>query len=213
MPPTTYHVALAGLLAIPLLGTYFDLRSFAVVAAASAFPDVDGVVEIWWTGAHRTLLHNLLLPAAVAGILAWDLYLRDSSGLRTRWGDRGVRVAWTALAALAVAAVLADAFYNGANLLWPFHDEFYEFTGSVYYSTEEGLVLEPFNPTSLGPTSDVHLWTGIDMTPGEDPEGIERVFVFAEDGQQLLLTIVGYAAVVWTLLHEGDHADGTSRVD
>ncbi len=211
MPPTTYHVALAGLLAIPLLGRYFDLRSFAVVAATAAFPDLDGVVELWWTGAHRTLLHNIVLPVAVAALLAWDVYLRDSSSLRARWGERGVRIAWTSLAALAVAAVLADAFYNGANLLWPFRDEFYEFTGSVYYSTEEGVVVEPLRPRSLGPTSDVHLWTGIDMTPGEDPEGIERVFVFAENGQQLLLTLVGYAAVAWTLLRDRSHEGSSER--
>ena len=212
MPPTTYHVAVAGLLAIPLLGRQFDLRSFGVVAAAAAFPDLDGIVEIWWVGAHRTLLHNLLLPVAVAGLLVWDMHLRDSSALRSRWGDRGVRIAWTALAALAFAAILADAFHNGANLLWPLRDEFYEFTGSVYYSTEEGIVLEPFQPRSLGSTSEVHLRTGVDMTPGDDPAGIERIFVFAEDGQQLLLTLLGYGAVGWTL-HEGGAEDAAQRAD
>lgn len=200
VPPTTYHVALAGLLTVPFLGRYLDLRSFAVVAAATAFPDLDGVVEVWWTGAHRTLLHNLLLPLAVSSLLIWDLYLREPSYVRQRYGGYGVRVCWTALTALVVAAILADAFHNGANLLWPLRDEFYEFTGSIYYSTEEGLVVESLRPEAIGGTSDVHLYTGVDMQPGDDPAGVERIFVFAEDGQQLLLTVVGYAAVAWMLL-------------
>lgn len=200
MPATTYHVALAGLLAIPLLGRYFDIRAFAVVAAATAFPDIDGVFEIWWTGAHRTLLHNLWIPVLLTSAFTWDVYLRDRSYLRRRWGDRGTRVAGTAIVALALAAVMADAFYNGANLLWPLRDQFYKLTGAVYYSTEEGVVVEALAPEAIGQTSEIHLRTGVDMTPGDDPAGIERVFVFAEDGQQLLLTLLGYAAVAYTLV-------------
>ncbi len=204
MPPTTYHVAIAGLLAIALLGRYFDWRAFLVVAAATAFPDLDGVVEIYWFGAHRTLFHNVFLPLLVAVALAWDLYLRDTSYIRTRWGERGERVAWTSVVCIAVAAVAVDMFHNGVNLLWPLHDQMYEIQGTVTYSTEDGVSLAGLLPEAVGTTEEVHLRTPVDMTPGDDPAGVERVAVFAEDGQQTLLTIVGLAAVALRLVWNPD---------
>jgi hypothetical protein len=42
--------------------------------------------------------------------------------------------------AVTFAGIGLDAFFNGANLLYPVHDRFYTFSGKVFYSTTEGFV-------------------------------------------------------------------------
>ncbi|WP_435175328.1 metal-dependent hydrolase [Halorussus sp. AFM4] len=162
MPSTVVHVALAGLIGTALLAEHFDGKAVAVVMAAVALVDFDVFLGFWIEGAHRAAFHTLLLPA-LGGALLWaDLRGRglprvqsrlgsgaespalalvsDRSLVRARWGARGVRVAWVALVAVAFAGIGLDAFFNGANLLYPVHDRFYTFSGKIFYSTKDGFV-------------------------------------------------------------------------
>jgi uncharacterized membrane protein YgcG len=140
MPSTVVHVALAGLVGTALLADYFDAKAVLTVMAATALVDFDVFLGFWIAGAHRAAFHTLLLPL-LGGVALWaDLRRGDRSLVRSRWGGRGVRVAWVSLVAVTFAGIGLDAFFNGANLLYPLHDRFYTFSGKAYYSTEEGFV-------------------------------------------------------------------------
>jgi uncharacterized membrane protein YgcG len=140
MPSTVVHVALAGLVGTALLAEYFDGKAVAVVMAVTALVDFDVFLGFWIEGAHRAAFHTLLVPLFAGALLWWDLRHREESRLRSRWGPRGVRVAWVSVVAVAFAGIGLDAFFNGANLLYPVHDRFYTFSGKVFYSTTEGFV-------------------------------------------------------------------------
>ncbi|UPV74770.1 metal-dependent hydrolase [Halorussus limi] len=140
MPSTVVHVALAGLVGTALLADHFDWKAVVVVMAAVALVDFDVFLGFWIAGAHRAAFHTLLLPFLAGVALWWDSTRRDRSLLRSRWGARGVRVAWVSVFAVVFAGIGLDAFFNGANLFYPLHDRFYTFSGKVFYSTEEGFV-------------------------------------------------------------------------
>jgi hypothetical protein len=140
MPSTVVHVALAGLVGAALLAEHFDGKAVAVVMAATALVDFDVFLGFWIDGAHRAAFHTLLGPLLGSLLLWWDLRYRDRSRLRSRWGARGVRVAWVSIVAVTFAGIGLDAFFNGVNLFYPVHDRFYAFSGKVFYSTEEGFV-------------------------------------------------------------------------
>lgn len=208
MPPTTVHMALVGLVGIALLGEHFDAKSIGIVLLTTALLDLDAVVDIWYTGLHRALFHNLLLPAVALGVLAWDVRLREESFVKRRWGDWGVRVWWVAVVGV-VVHILHDALYNGANLFWPLHDQFYDLDGQLILSTHDGIVqtfveLAGEGDTERGTTDDTHYYTGVNPTAEETPENVDRRFPLAETGEHLLLTVVGFAAVAFKLWDERD---------
>lgn len=204
MPPTLVNVAYGALLGTALLGAAFDRRAVLVVLAAAALPDLDAVVSLVVRGATNAALHNVFVPAIAAGLLYWDAN-REESWLRERYGWRGVRVAWVALASFAVAGVGADLFsVDAVNLLWPVHDRFYSVTGRVVYSTHEGLVrsyvefggegLLPLR--SPGTTATYHVETWLNPTSGTDnPRGVERRIRIVEYGWQAVVVATAAAAL------------------
>lgn len=206
MPSTLVHVAFAGLIAASLLAD-FDRRSVGVVLLAGALPDLDAFAGLVLSlpGAHRALLHTLVLPAAVAGVLAYDARVRPESRLRARYGDRGVRVAWVALAAFVFGGVLPDLFTNGVNALYPLHDAFYAVNGRLEFSTRRGVV-QTFVETTSDPgrrhtTRTLHYVTGVDPSPGPEPADVERRFVVVGSGMNLLIVLLS-ATVLWTRFRE-----------
>ncbi|MFP4590751.1 MAG: metal-dependent hydrolase [Halobacteriales archaeon] len=206
MPSTVVHLGLAALIAAALLDDRFDGRALAVVLLAVAIPDLDTVLGLWWDGAHRAVLHNLWVVALPALALVLDTRLRRRSWLRGRWGDRGVRVAWVALVATLLAQIALDAFFNGANLLYPVHDAFIDLSGEVYVSNREGLVqtfVDLGDPEGAvrGTTEDVHYRTGVDPAPrGESDAGHERRFPIADDGMLFVVMASGYLVAGYRLL-------------
>lgn len=200
MPSTVVHVALACLLAAALLDEHFDARAVLVVAAVVVFPDLDVFVGMVIPGTHRAAFHTLLIPAALAGLLYYDTHLRARSYLLARWSDYGARVAWMSVAAYVFAAIGPDLFYNGVNLLYPVHDQFLDFSGRLYYSSQEGLVqtmVEWGEDTRT--TGNTHYSTGVDPSRGSEPEEVERIFPIAWSGIEFLLVVVGYGTVAWRL--------------
>jgi len=213
MPSTVVHVAFAGMIAAALLGAAFDRRSLLVVVGLVAAADLDSFVGLVAVAGHRTVFHTLLLPGAAALALAVDLRFRDRSFLRSRYGARGVRIAWVTVVAFVASAIGLDLFSaGGANPLWPLHDQFYQVDGRIELSDQRGVVqtfvdLDPpdadgsagdggvtdgASTTARGSSQEVNVSTGIDPDPDGDAEGdVERLFPIARSGWQLLLLVVG----------------------
>lgn len=219
MPSTLVHVALAGLIGCALLGVAFSPRAILVVMAAVAAIDLDTFVGWVVLGAHRSALHNVLVPAALAAVLYWDVRVRESSWLVDRFGGTAPRVASVSIVAVVFAGIGADMTFNGVNVLWPIHDQFYEVTGKLYLSDQQGLVQTFFEPAedggggssaSLGSSQERQYYTGADTDPskGGADAGRERIFPLANSGTELLLVLTGAVVVASRLLEDrrGDQA-------
>lgn len=216
MPSLVVHYAFVGLLAATLLGAAFDKRSLLLSFAVVTFPDVDAFIALVSPVGHRAATTNLVIPAVLALVLAADLYVREESAVRRRWGAYGVRVAWFCVLAYAVGHVLFDAVAGGANLLWPLHDEFYVVRGKLELSSQRGIVqtfVEWPGETggasggsssggggpqlkSIGNTSTVQMDTAVDPNPGGSGDGgpVDRIFPVARSGWQLYLLVTGSLA-------------------
>ncbi|SEA09283.1 LexA-binding, inner membrane-associated putative hydrolase [Haloplanus vescus] len=193
MPSTVVHLAIGGVIAAALLGEEFDRRAVAVVLAATALPDLDTFAGLYLQGTHRALLHTFVLPAVAGVALAHDTRLRGVSRLRARWGARGTRVAWVALAALIFGGILPDLMTNGVNAFYPLYDRFFTFNGELLLSNQRGVV-QTFVDLSTAPeqtTENTHYWTGVDPTRGAEPENVERIFPVVRSGFQLLVVALG----------------------
>lgn len=214
MPSTLVHVGFAGLIGALLLDDYFDVRAIALVLLVAAIPDLDTLIGLWLLdGAHRTLLHNLLLPTGflLAGIV--DTQFRTDSFIHGTFGDRGVRIYFVSIVGSWITAhVLLDTFYNGTNLLWPFYDQFIDLSGKMYYSNQDGFVqtfidLERNADTGTvqvteenvrGSSQEYHYYTGFDPGPAY-PEDVERRYSLSETGELFLVMITGYLLTIYRL--------------
>jgi len=202
MPTSVVHAAVALVLAVGLLGRHYDRRALAVVLAVIVAPELDAVLGFVMAGAHRTVLHTMVLSAVAAGLLYWDSR-RPESWLRGRWGAYGVRVAWVALFAHTFAHIGLDwAHLDGINLLWPLVDQFVALDGELYVSSEG--VVQTFVDVSVDPTTgqqvvdagqsgttqSVHVSTPVQ--PSKEPTGpVDRRFPIAVGGWQLYVLCTG----------------------
>jgi hypothetical protein len=138
-------------------------------------------------------LHTLLLPVVMGAVLAYDTRVRDTSWLRDRWGGRGVYVSWVAVAALSFGGILPDLMTNGVNAFYPLYDRFLTVDGELLLSNQRGVV-QTFVDLSADPertTENTHYWTGVDPSPGDEPENVERIFPIVRSGFQLLVIVLG----------------------
>ncbi len=141
MPPTPVAVAVGVLIAVALLGPAFDRRSVAIVALAAAMPDLDAVFALIGPGDPNAVFHSAFIPIGAAALLCYDIRFREASWLAGRYGWRGIRIAWVALAAYAVAGIGLDVFSaEGVALLYPLSDRYYSIVGRLVLSTQEGIV-------------------------------------------------------------------------
>lgn len=141
MPPTLLNVAVGILIAVALLGAAFDRRSLMIVAGAAALPDVDVLFALVGPAGPNAVLHSVFVPIGVGALLYWDTRLREQSWVGDRYGWYGIRVAWVAIAAYAVAGIGLDAFSTeGVALLYPLTDRYYAIVGRLVLSTQEGIV-------------------------------------------------------------------------
>lgn len=203
MPSTVVHMAFAGLIGAALLGTAFDRRSVLVLFGAMIFADLDSFVGLVSVVGHRTAFHTLLIPLGAAAVLAVDLFWRESSVVRSRWGKYGVRVVWVTIVAYVAAAIGLDLFSaGGANPLWPLHDQFYVIDGKIELSSQRGIVqnfvdlgseqTDGSGTRARGSSQEVNVSTGVDPAPdGAEPESVDRVFPVVRSGWQLLLLAAG----------------------
>lgn len=211
MPPTLVTVAVGVLIGVALLGAAFDRRSIALVAVAAALSDLDAIAGSLGVGAANAALHTVFIPLGAAALLYYDTSIRGRSWLRDRYGWYGVRVAWVAVAAYAVAGISLDAFSTeGAALLYPLSDRYYAVVGGFLLSTQEGIVqtyvavgdgwIELATP---GTADTYHVDTWI------DPAGEERRLRIVESGWQAVLVATAAVAVpAKGLVERRDRAGG-----
>lgn len=210
MPSTVVHAGFALLLAAGLLADAYDRKALAVVLVILVLPELDTAAGIWMDGAHRALLHNLTIPIAAGALLYYDTCLRESSWLRERYNDWGVRVAWVALFVHVFAHVLLDyAHLEGINVFYPLYDRFFRLEGELYLSTAEGIVqtfvdieLDPetgdrqVDAGAVGTTADTHVANPVEPSADPEPEEpIDRRFPIAFHGWQLYLLLIGLFTV------------------
>lgn len=218
MPSTVVHAAVALLLVVGLSRETLDRRVLGVLLAVAVFPELDTVAGLVLGGAHRALLHTLLLPAAVAVTLWYDTRRRGSSWLRGRWGESAVGLAWALLFAHVFGHVLLDyAHLEGVNLFYPLVDQFFRLDGWAYLSSTDGFVqtfVEVTTDTGTGTSTVDAGGTGTTETvrvanpvePGPQDTGggeatgpdrpPERTFPVAVWGWQLYLVGLGLFAAV-----------------
>jgi len=216
MPSLVVHYAFVGVLAATLLGAAFDKRSLLLSLVVVTIPDIDAFIGLVSTVGHREALTNLVIPVLMCAVIAIDLYGREESYIKARWGAYGVRVAWFCVVVYGAGHVLFDAVTGGANLFWPVHDQFYVVNGRLELSSQRGLV-QTFLETrpdsgssvptlrSLGNSTTVQMSTGVDPNPGGAPDGpVDRVFPVVRGGWQLYLLVVGTLATAarFALDHE-----------
>jgi hypothetical protein len=208
MPSSVVHAGFAFIVAVGLLGTYYDRRALVVLVGVLLVPEADTLAGLVLEGAHRALLHNLLLPAIVAPVLYWDT-TREDSWLRDRFGGYGVRLAWVGLFVHAFAHVGLDWYHlDGVNLFYPLVDRFFELDGEASLSTAEGFV-QTFvevgtDPATGAPTVDAGQGGTTNNThvanpaqPSKDPEPgpLDRRAPIAVQGWQLFLVVAGLFTV------------------
>ena len=198
MPSLVVHYAFVGLLAATVLGAAFDRRSLLVALVVVTVPDIDAFIALFYSVGHRAATTNLVIPALGAAILAVDLYGREESYVRRRWGAYGVRVAWFCVVVYAVGHVLLDAITGGANLFWPLHDQFYSISGRLELSSQRGVVQTFVEGSSgMGDSTEIQMSTGVDPDPGGDApadEPVDRIFPIARSGWELSVLVVGTLA-------------------
>lgn len=197
MPPTLVSLAVGVLLGVALLGTAFDRRSLAVVVLAAGLPDVDALLSLFITGSTNALAHTAFIPAIAAGLVYYDTTRRETSWLRARYGWYGIRVAWVAIAAYAVAGIGLDLFSTeSVALLYPLSDRYYAIVGKFVLSTQEGIVQTyiAFGDgwlavSSPGTTATHHVdsW----LNPGDG----ERRLRLVDAGWQAVVVLTAAAAV------------------
>ena len=209
MAPTLVSAAVGALLAAALLGFAFDRRSVAVVVAAAVLPSVDAAASLVVPGATNALLHAVWAPLLVGGLLYWDTVRRpaSASALRGRFGRRGVRTAWVALASFLVAGIGSALFAGeGAALLYPLEDARYVVRGRLEFSTREGVVqtflalggdgsgVLPLERVGGAVADPVASWINPDGLPGLDP-GADREVRLVDGGWQLVVAAAAGATL------------------
>ena len=218
MPSSVVHAGFAVLVAVGLLGSYYDRRALVFLVAVLLFPEADTIAGLVLDGAHRSLLHNLLLPAAVGAVLYWDT-TREGSWVRERAGDYGVRLVWVGLFVHAFTHVALDWYHlDGVNLFYPAVDRFFELSGEAYLSSAEGFVqtfvevaADPETGTTSvdagqgGTTQNTHVPNPAQPSSGSggEPGPVDRRAPIAVQGWQLYLVVVGLFTLAARKLQSG----------
>lgn len=198
MPPVTVHIALGGLIGAVLLADHFDTRAILVVMGAAGLPDLDVFIGFFVLGAHRTVLHTWLLPVGLGAVFVWDVYMREKSFIRGRWGTYGVQVVWVSIVAMTLAHTALDTFGSGVNALWPLYDRFYMLSGNFVFTYDNGFTVDFVDVIELGTTADTHYGTGFDTV--NDTGG--RRFPVALTGEQFVLLITSCMVVGRRIIEE-----------
>ncbi len=204
MPSTVVHAAVGFTIAAGLLGAYYDRRALVVILGVLLIPETDTAAGYLLDGAHRALLHNLILPAVVGLVLVWETH-REPSWLRDRIGRRGIQLAWVALFVHIFAHLAFDwAHLDGINVLYPLVDRFFHLDGDVYLSTTDGFVQtfveitgdpdsgqQAVDVGQGGTTATTHVASPVQPSSDPQPGPVDRRFPIAVQGWQLYLICLG----------------------
>lgn len=209
MPSTVVHAGFALLLIVGLLGRYYSPRAIVLLLGVLILPEIDTVIGYAMAGAHRTLLHNFVVPSIICLGLVWDFH-GDDSWLSKRFGTVGVRLVWVGLFIHIIAHLFLDwAHLDGINLFWPIRDQFFTLSGEMYLSTTEGFVqtfvdihVDPgtgdtvVDPGGGGTRIETHVPNPVQPRAEPAPGPVDRRFPIAVQGWQLFLVVTGLFTVV-----------------
>lgn len=209
MPSSVVHAAVAFVLAVGLLGRFYDRRALGVFLVVVLFPELDTAAGWLMDGAHRTVLHNAVFAAVAAGVLYWET-TRERSRIRGQWGARGVRLAWVGLFVHTFAHISLDwAHLSGINVLWPLWDRFFALEGELAVSTTEGFVQtfveiaeDPETGRGVidagqgGSRAETHVSNPAQPSAESDPGPVDRRFPITVYGWQLYLVVTGAFVLV-----------------
>lgn len=204
MPSSVVHAAVAAVLAVGLLGRFYDRQALAIVVAIVLVPELDTALGLVIAGAHRTVLHTMGLSAVATPLLYWET-TREGSWIRGRWGARGVRIAWVCLVVHTFAHIAFDwTHLEGINLIWPAVDRFFVLEGEMYVSASEGFVQtfvdiarDPETGRGVidagqgGTRAETHVSNPAQPDPQPDSGPVDRRFPIAVRGWQLHLLLTG----------------------
>lgn len=228
MVSTVVHAGFALALAAGLLGDYYDRRALAIVLAIVVLPEVDTLLGPIMPGAHRTVGHNLVIPAAGAVLLYYDTRLRERSAFRglladrfsESGADRWLAIAWVGLFVHVFAHVALDwAHLDGVNALWPLRDRFYRLSGEILLSSADGFV-QTFVDIQIdaetgsrrvdagegGTTETVHVNNPVEPRDPREvtDEPVDRRFPIANRGWRLYLIGLGLFTLAARRLQSAD---------
>ncbi|MFQ3319456.1 MAG: inner membrane protein [Natronomonas sp.] len=209
MPSTVVHVSVAFLIAVGLLGKYYDRRALGLILLILLFPETDTLAGWVLDGAHRALFHSLVLAAAVGVVLYWDT-TGEESWLRERIGPDGVRVLWVGLFVHVFAHLALDwAHLDGINVFYPLSDRFFRIEGEMYLSTADGFVQtfievatnpetgqQSIDAGQGGTTKNTHVSSPVDPSSAPEPQQVDRRAPIAVQGWQLYLIVAGAFTLV-----------------
>jgi inner membrane protein len=209
MPSSVVHAALGFMVAVGLLGRFYDRRALAFLFVIVLFPELDTVMGLLMDGAHRTVLHNMVFPAIAAVVLYWET-TRERSMIRARWGARGVRIAWVGLFVHTLPHIALDwAHLSGVNFFWPLRDQFFNLDGELAFSTTEGFVQtfieiaeDPETGQSVidagqgGTRAETHVSNPAQPSDEPEPGPVDRRFPVVVHGWQLYLVVAGAFTLV-----------------
>ncbi len=208
MPSSVVHAGFAFLVGVGLLGAYYDRRALVVLVGVLLLPEADTLAGLVLDGAHRALLHTVLLPLLLAPLLYRDT-TRADSWLRGRFGTYGVRLAWVGLFVHVFAHVALDWYHlAGVNLFYPLVDRFFQLGGEAYLSTADGFVqtfvevgTDPETGTTTvdagqgGTTENTHVANPAQPSDDPQPGPTDRRAPIAVQGWQLFLVVAGLVTV------------------
>ena len=197
MPPTLVNVAVGVLIGVALLGAAFDRRSVLIVAFAAAAPDLDTVFAFVEIGAPNATLHSVFIPIGAAAVLYYDTQIREESWVRERYGWYGIRVAWVAIAAYAVAGIGFDAFSaESVAFFYPLSDRYFAVVGRFVLSTQDGVVQTylTVGEGRLGLASPGTTETHTVETWAKPADGERRIRI-VNSGYQAILVVTALAAI------------------
>jgi hypothetical protein len=207
MAPTLVALAVGVLIAVALLGSAFDRRSVALVGGAAVLPDLDAICALAGPGGPNATLHAIVIPIGAAAVLYHDTRRRKRSWLADRWGARGVRIAWVAIAAYAVAGIGLDAFTGeGVALLYPLSDRYHAVAGRLVLSTREGIVQTyvSVGDGALGLASPGTIDTHVVETPLSRVDGARRIRLVDAGWQAIIVVIALVTAPAKCLIERRD---------
>jgi inner membrane protein len=150
MVSTVIHVSVALIIGCALLPSRnFSYKSLGIVGLSVALLDADAFLFFIADGLHRTVFHNIVFPTIILFLILTDTLYRENSFL-SDYIRKDVLVPLSVVCYIAVlcAGIGLDYSDNGANLLWPLHDQFYSLSDKFVISSESGIVQTFINSPS-----------------------------------------------------------------
>lgn len=190
MPTALFHLAFGLLLGAAVLQEDFDIWAALAIGTFVLLPDVDMSLNLLYSSAHRTFLHNIFVPLGILIVVLWDTRWRAWSFIENHWGKHGEKVLLAGVLVLAVAGIGVDMFGSGVNLFYPAQDKYYNMNGEVEFSWEEGLTTTIFDVDRIDRSStESFSYTLAHHKEKTETGDTQKIYVVSGNGVRLFFSI------------------------